>query len=69
MSSQCASAGFGVAFGILWALGEHHCCKLWALWQATQLGSAATFQNQWPNLVKPAVQACKLLGSFGAVRQ
>lgn len=69
MSSQCASTRFGVAFGMVWALGEHHCRELRALWWATQLGSLASFQSQWSNDDKPAIQACKLLGSFGAVRQ
>ena len=69
MSSQCASTRFGVAFGILWALGEHHCREVWALWRATQLGPVATLQNQWWNEDKLAVQACKLLGSFGPIRQ
>ena len=69
MSSECASTRFGVAFGMVWALGEHHCRELQALWRATQLGPIAPFPIQWQNGYEPAVQACKLLGSFGAVRQ
>ena len=69
MSSQGTSTRFGVAFGILWALGEHHCRELRALWRATQLGSVATFPSQWQNGYKSSGRACKLLGSFGAVRQ